>query len=253
MNQADNINNLKDRLIEICKKFIRDNPPSDVIIETPYIPFIPENWFQNQILVLFESQNLSGSTNGNIDFKDHLKSLDTAKQINRLYENLINEKKIGISPWDKGYLDFPLKVCFPEYNRTDYAVGNSVLWSISENNKNINPSKELIDKSAELWKLFLEEMKPHKIICVGDIASKVISKIDDKKKLTISTYFPTGRYANFIIKHFDFSKEINRFEEVNQALKILAKNLDSPISEYSKTPIKRTLPMAISMLLKLNR
>jgi hypothetical protein len=253
MNQADNINNLKDRLIEICKKFIRDNPPSNVIIEAPYIPYIPQNWFQNQILILFEAQNLSGHEGGNKKYRESLKNLDTEKQIKRLYEGLINEKKIGISPWDEGYLDFPLKVCFPEYNKTDYAVGNSVLWSISKNNKNINPSKELIDKSSELWKLFLEEMKPQKIICVGDIASKVISKSDDHKKLTISTYFPTGRYANFIIKHFDFSKEINRFEEVNQALKILAKNLDSPISEYSKTPIKRTLPMTISMLLKLNR
>jgi len=179
--------------------------------------------------------------------------LDFRNQITRLYGGKLDNKRIGISPWDDGYLDFPLKVCFPHFHKTDYAVGNSVFWSISANKKNLNPSKELIDKSSELWKLFLHEMKPEIIICVGNIASKVISKSGVGNAMTINTYFPYGRYANFITKHFDFSNDTDKFPEVNLALNILGKNLLSPISEYNETKIKSTLPMAISILTKLKR
>lgn len=250
MNQAKDINTLIQKLVDICEKFIIDNrTPSNVVVKTPYIPLIPDNWSQNQILVLFEAQNLSGSRKGNNKF---INSLNNCNQIKRLYGGIIDSERIGITPWDDGYLDFPLKVCFPQFHKSDYAVGNSVFWSISEDKKNITPINDLINKSSELWSQLLPEMNPKIIVCVGDIASKVISKSRVGNAKIVSTYFPYSQYVSFINKHFDFSKELDKFPEVNNALGILGKNLFSPLSGNKNKKIKSTLPMAISILTKLN-
>lgn len=249
MNQ---IENLKYELSKICDsfKFDEKTKPSNIVIDSPYIPYIPDNWEQNKILILFEAQNLSGSSIGNMEYVNELKS-SKSKQVLRLYECLLTENEIGISPWDDSYLDFPLKVCFPEHERKDFAVGNAVLWSLSKNEKNLNPTKDLIEKSSQIWKQFLAEMKPKRIVLVGNIAKAVVTNEIYPKELTTHTYFPYGRYPNFIYKHFDFSPQIYRYENVMNALKLLNKTPESPISVKNKTEIKRILPMAISLLLKL--
>lgn len=244
--------NLKYELIKICDnfKFNEKTKQGNIVIDSPYIPYIPDNWEQNKILILFEAQNLSGSSVGNKEYVDKLKS-SKSKQVLRLYECLLNENEIGISPWDDGYLDFPLRVCFPEHEHKNFAVGNAVLWSLSKNGKNLNPSKDLIEKSSQIWKQFLAKMKPKRIVLVGNIAKAVVTSEIYPKELTTHTYFPYGRYPNFIYKHFDFSHQVYRFDNVVNALRLLNKTLESPISVKNKTEIKRTLPMAISLLLKI--
>jgi len=250
------IEDIKCRLIQICENFFfSDNiRPDKIIIEAPYIPYIPSSWDQNRILVLFESQNLSGAMEGNAEYEDELEKLSKADQIRRLYTDLLGGERIGISPWDLGYLDFPLKVCFPEFDRADFAVGNSVLWSLAKNGKNDEPSKFLIEQSSRLWKEFLSEMQPKTIIAVGDISSQVIKNAAYSDGIILNTYFPYGRYPSFINKHFDFSVDLDTYDDVKYALEKIKKTLDSPISSLKKgVTLKKTLPMAISLLQKLKR
>jgi len=247
---------LKSRLANICQnyKFAQDEKPNNLVIEAPYIPFIPENWHRNKVLILFESQNLSGARRGNKNYLKELTSKDSStNKVMRLYNNSLGEGRLGILPWDASFLDLPLKVCFPTFDRNDFAVGNSVLWSLASNKKNISPSSLLIELSSMLWKVFLEEIDPNIIITVGNVADSVIKKTKYSKCIIINTFFPYGRYASFIHKHFNFTSEVSRYQEVQIALEALNKTLNSPISSSNSVHLSKTLPMAISLLFKINQ
>lgn len=237
--------NLRKELTELCMKYIFDeeNKPINNIINAAYIPFIPDNWDNNKILILFEAQNLS---NTNEAYVKHLNNLEESGQIQRLYPEYRYKpkRKIGITPWDKGYLDFPLKVCFPEFNFSDFAVSNAVLWSLAEGKTNISPSPKTKQESSQLWNEMLKKMDPNYIITVGNIASDIIYKTDYKDK-RLKTYFPYGRYPNFVNKHFDFSDHF-KYYFGNDIIKF-KDNL-----RIDSATIKATTPMAISLYQKLN-
>lgn len=235
---------LKTKLVKICNDFrFEDSVRIDnLVLETPYIPFIPDSWNKNKVLVLFEAQNLSQT---NQDYVDKLKQLPKRDKIERLYE----KPNLGIAPWDLGYLDFPLKVCFPDYEYTDFAVGNAVLWSLASE-KNLTPTNYIMKRSSELWSLMLNEMEPKIIISVGNKAAYVIEK-SSYSGIKISTYFPYGIYPNFVNKHFDFTSLVERNVSVDRALKLLNKSLDTQLRNNKNTNLKVSLPMAISLLQKI--
>lgn len=237
--------NLRKVLSELCMKYIFDEEtkPVNNIINAPYIPFIPDNWDNNKILILFESQNLSKT---NQAYVNHVKNLEINEQIQRLYPEYGYHLKenLGITPWDKGYLDFPLKVCFPKFNFSDFAVCNAVLWSQAKEKTNISPTPKTKQESSKLWNEMLKFMNPDHIITVGNIASDIILRTDFKDK-RLTTYFPYGRYPNFVNKHFDFSEFYIHYFGNNE---INAKN-DLRID---RNMIDATLPMAISLHQKLN-
>jgi hypothetical protein len=235
---------LKIDLVEICKKKEYNlQTISNISIPTPYIPYVPNSWKNNKILILFEAQNLSGSNDGLIKYKNKLSEEDSFR---RLGNSNIKDDGIGITPWDEGWLDLPLRTCFPDTKLQDYAVGNAVLWSLSKDGKNINPTKSLIQKSAELWSEMLTDMNPNLIILVGNVAKEVISKASYKGK-TIHLYFPYGRYASFVNKHFKFTEELVKDLGINSGIEGLDKSDTSP--ERMKI-ILQSIPMTVSLLLK---
>ena len=51
-----NVQELRQGLTEICKNYGRYRGTSSVVVDIPFIPYIPDNW--NGVLVLAEAQNL---------------------------------------------------------------------------------------------------------------------------------------------------------------------------------------------------
>jgi hypothetical protein len=238
---------MKKQLIDICKSEKYLITGDHIVVSEPYIPYIPENW--NGVLVLFEAQNLSGSNKGIEAYRNAVKG----DPYNRLGKRDFKKEGIGITPWDEGWMDLPLKACYPKHEIEDYAVGNAVLWSLAKNGKNISPTKELKESSNNIWEQMLKVSLPDKIIAVGSVAQEIISKTEFKDKM-IEVYFPYGRYASFVNKHFKYVGELNKYPEkynsVFDALATLGKSFESPLRGNSKRKICESIPMTISLLLK---
>ena len=158
---------MKEKLLEICKKYIPLKEENTVIPEG-YIPYIPKKW--NKVLVLAESQNLSCK---NEDYVKWLQSLTSMERMTRLkkYKNAI-----GVYPWDDASLKLAVESAL-KIIACHTAVSNAVLWSQRSNTgANINPSNSLMNFSARIWKEFLVILQPKIIITAGKKAEHVIKK-----------------------------------------------------------------------------
>lgn len=71
-----NVQELRKKLVEICQSYGAYKGSTKVVVDTPYIPYIPDNW--NGVLVLAEAQNLNVDDYG--DFSEQ-------RKICRLYPN----------------------------------------------------------------------------------------------------------------------------------------------------------------------
>jgi hypothetical protein len=235
---------IKKQLINICNQSIYQSQSS--IISAPYIPYIPDTWNEKKpkVLLVFEAQNLSKSSKGNNDYTEELMNLSFNDQILRLYKS---SEKIGITPWDEDWLTLPLKAVFPELNKREFAVCNSVLWSIAKEYKNVNPSADLESLSKAIWSDFAKILNPDYIITVGKVASRIIrytykEAYDSNHVKIIETYFPYGQYPNFIKKHFEFNK-VPFFEEIQIA--------KAELSGIDENVINTSTSMAVSLLMKI--
>lgn len=155
-------------LIAACKKYMVPDSVS-VVINEPYIPFVPNNW--NGIIILAESQNLSSATEG---YVEDLNSLTADERMERL--GFWEKEDIGVYPWDDGSLKLAIEAAFG-VKASETAVSNAVPWSQrGESGQNINPGIVLQNQSAKLWAELLDILKPDLVICSGKVADSVISK-----------------------------------------------------------------------------
>ena len=169
-----NIQELRKKLVEICQSYGAYKGSTKVIIDTPYIPYIPDNW--NGVLVLAEAQNLNVG-----DYK----GFEELEKICRLYPNQDDSKNyddscpysnLQIQPWQDGSIPLALKAAL---NLDPYqtAVCNACLWSLRENGKNVNPNDEMQGQSRELWQEMWKELGSDikRVICCGSIAKSIFN------------------------------------------------------------------------------
>lgn len=210
-----NASRLKKKLIQVCTEYILC--VDDIVIPEAYIPYIPKNW--NRVLVLAESQNLSGTNNA---YVEKLKSFESKQRLNRLYEFGENLK---IEPWDDGTLKITIEAALG-VKAEETAVSNAVLWSkVTHKKTNKNPSGTINEQSSKLWKQFIELMQPSKIITVGKIAKIVIRNIpwekEDNEKWANRTFnlrSPSKTYVSRISGMFESEDLLNRYTEVRTVI-----------------------------------
>lgn len=203
--------NLLTQLVEIATQYIIKEGAGTVIAE-PYIPFLPKRW--NRFLVLAEAQNLN-----NTNYVSKLKSMDTTTRIRRLY---LEDKDIGIRPWDDESLKIALIAAFPKVNVGQIAVSNAVLWSIvDEKGRNLNPSPQLIERSCSLWAKMLPILDPQYVITAGKIAKEVIEtalRQSHLKPVLIPVRLPSPQIMSRISGMFNENDLLRRFPEVRAAV-----------------------------------
>jgi hypothetical protein len=195
-------------LVDVCKGFVLPNDGS-VVIDEPYIPYIPEQW--NGILVLAESQNLSLS---NSDYVNTLLSMSPEERIERLGSS---PDYVGVFPWDDGSIKLAVEAAL-QVHSSQVAVSNAVLWSQRGKNKeNTNPDIDLQGLSSEVWSKFLNILQPEKIICCGKIAQNVISKANWNGDV-VNLRLPAKTAMSRVSGMFDEADLLKRYPEVRSVL-----------------------------------
>ena len=227
--------NLINQLVAICRDPDLSQP--DPMISTanydklPYIPFIPENW--NGILVLAESQQLSGNKKGNIDYIKLLNEADEIDQITRLGNKTITEKepefKIGITPWDDGYIKLAMTACYPNKNINEFSVSNVIPWYFIRSNK--LHRKEYIILSNLYWQKIIPILIDYglnTIIRTGTYARNILnSKLVNNERLMKSVYYLRSASqlervaylfdSNDLKAHYsDINKDINKLKSIQE-------------------------------------
>lgn len=197
-------------LIRACKKHVMADSET-VVVREPYIPYIPNNW--NQVLVLAESQNLSSSNDGYVQY---LNSLAATKRMNRLG---LEADTIGIQPWDDGSLKLAVEAAF-DIVAKETAVSNAVLWSQRGSSKqNINPDNDLQSRSSELWSEMLKLLNPRLVICSGNIANSVITNTRWSGNI-IKLRLPSKTAMSRVSGMFDENDLLRRYPEVDTVLNL---------------------------------
>ncbi|TVR36941.1 MAG: hypothetical protein EA392_13945 [Cryomorphaceae bacterium] len=199
---------MKEQLIKICESYQRGND-EPVVIEEPYIPYVPKNW--NRVLVLSESQNLSAKK-----YVDELRAKNTDGRINRLYEW---HDKVGVLPWDDGTLKLAVEAAFG-LKEDETAVSNAVPWSLvsKSGKKNMNPTDALIKSAAEFWKEMMPVLKPERIITVGKIARTTIGRAG-YRDIRIPLRSASSANISRISGMFDTKDLLQRYPEVQTVVK----------------------------------
>ena len=219
------IHELRKNLIDLCKSF-KHEWNSSIIVETPYIPYIPENW--NGYLVLAEAQNLNYGAYA--DYTD-------AQKICRLYPDqdslkcyTVNDSfpKLDIYPWDDGSIPLALKAAL-DLNPYETAVCNACFWSQRKGGANDNPNEEMRQQSIELWKAMwsiLDSNVKHVITC-GSIAASIFDFAKEKRmKLRLPSKTAMSRVSGM------FKKEdlLMRYPEVKKAYDELFNDNEVPFA-----------------------
>jgi hypothetical protein len=132
---------------KLSEEKISANGLDKVIDEYPYAPYIPDNW--NGYLIVAEAQQLRGKSEGNNAFVEVLKSAVANDLIFRLNNKKFLNDKVGISPWDEGYIKLALKSAFSDIDLNQVGVANAVPWHLDKTNK--EQDKFLCDLSAKYW------------------------------------------------------------------------------------------------------
>lgn len=161
----------KNELLAVCRRFSHSG--EGVEVEEPYIPFVPEDW--NNILLLSEAQNLSGSYDSYVESIQN--ATDEVKWL-RLYPEARKtlygvSQNIGVGPWDDGVLKLAASSVWG-HQPERFAVGNAVLWSAANGRKNVRPSQQARELSSAIWAEFLAILRPRIVVAVGKIAREVI-------------------------------------------------------------------------------
>ena len=201
--------------ISICREF-SDNAPAEVIIQEPYLPYIPEKW--NGVLVLAEAQNLSKKAD---QYINKLKNSTSEDRIKRLY---LHDDGLGIQPWDDGTLKLALKAMVRDIDIREVAVSNSVPWScVNEKRNNKNPTSEMTQKANEFWKALFDLWNPDikLIVVLGNIADQVIKGTTRAEVFRLR--LPSPNYIQRISGMFSDKDLLARHPEVGEAKEYLEK------------------------------
>ncbi len=200
--------NQKDKLIEICRRYILPKD-ADVVVREPYVPFIPEDW--NGFLVLAESQNLSKT---NTEYATYLNSITVTESFFRLND----PDSLGIQPWDDGSLKLALQSAFGiKANAT--AVSNSVIWSqVTPDGKNANPSNSLIKRASSFWREIFSVINPDHIVTSGNIAHDVIGSVEHGSWRHTRLRLPSPNAMSRVSGMFPEKELLSRYPEVEQEL-----------------------------------
>ena len=171
---------MEDQLLNCLRINTCDDLDDAVVIEEPYIPYIPADW--NGVLVLAESQNLSSTNHG---YVEALRRLAPTGRMKRLgHPELVDDGKVGVGPWDDGSLKLAVEAAFgARADRT--GVSNAVLWSQRDpiTKANINPDTHLQRESSVIWVEMLQIIRPERVICSGNVAQRVVREggwLDEK-------------------------------------------------------------------------
>lgn len=214
---------LKTALFEQCSKNqlteaeISEYSLDLVLDKYPYAPYIPDNW--NGYLAIAEAQQLRRSSTGNSKYVDDLLSGNTEQLIFRLNNEKFNKGKVGITPWDDGFIKIAIKSCFPEININQVAVANAIPWSL--NKLNTKQDKFLIERSKKYWKEILELLKGDLkcVVRTGEYARNILA-FKELKDINIEKVFSIRSASQLerVSSLFNWEDLLKRYPEVKNAM-----------------------------------
>ena len=211
-----NVQKLRQSLTEICLKYERFRGSSAVVVDVPYIPYIPDNW--NGYLVLAEAQNL---------YEEAYKDYTNLQKIYRLYPDMDCSKNynadkglfpiLDIKPWEDGSIPLALKAAL-QLNPFETAICNSCFWSLRENGVNVNPNEEMRDMSRSLWKEMWAVLgeSVEKVVCCGSVAASIFDfeEVRDKRACL---RLPSPNALSRVSGMFRETDLFKRYPEVKEA------------------------------------
>ena len=206
---------MEERLLNCLRNNTCGEIGDEVVIEEPYIPYIPAHW--NRILVLAESQNLSPTNQG---YVEALRGLDPKSRMKRLgHPELTDSAEVGVSPWDDGSLKLAVEAAFGA--QADHTgVSNAVLWSQRDSllQTNINPGRPLQGRSSDIWREMLQIIQPKLLICSGNIAHSVVDEAGWPDEKIARLRLPSPNAMSRISGMFREKDLLNRYPEVRQVV-----------------------------------
>ena len=169
-----NVQELRKKLIEICQSYGAYKGSTKVVVDTPYIPYIPDNW--NGVLVLAEAQNLNIGDYREFTELQKICRLYPDQDCSKKYDDLYPYSRLQIQPWQDGSIPLGLKAAL-DLDPYQTAVCNACFWSLRENGKNMNPNEEMQRQSRVLWREMWKELNCDikRVICCGSIAKSIFN------------------------------------------------------------------------------
>jgi hypothetical protein len=210
-----NVQELRQGLTEICKNYGRFRGTSSVVVDIPFIPYIPDNW--NGVLVLAEAQNL---------YEDAYKDCSDLQKIYRLYPDMDCSKSydankglfpiLDIKPWEDGSIPLALKAAL-EINPFETAICNSCLWSLRKNGINVNPNDEMRDMSRDLWKEMWSVLgeSAERVVCCGSVAASIFD-FEEVEGKRACLRLPSPNALSRVSGMFNEAELFKRYPEVEK-------------------------------------
>lgn len=197
----------------MCQKYGAYQGSSDVVVDIPYIPYIPENW--NGVLVVAEAQNLDIGAYANCSDNQKICRLYPDNDCTRNYAVNGSFSKMDVKPWEDGSIPLALKAAL-DLNPYETAVCNACLWSRREGYANANPNEEMQDQSRKLWKEMWGALEPHIewVVTCGAIAASVFDFAAEKRK---KLRLPSPNAMSRISGMFRKDDLLKRYPEVKSA------------------------------------
>ena len=175
------IQELRQKLVKECLNYGAYQGTTEVVVDIPYIPYIPENW--NGILVVAEAQNLNIGDYANCSDEQKICRLYPDHDSSRSYAIEGPFPKMDVKPWEDGSIPLALKAAL-DLNPYETAVCNACLWSLRKDDKNETPNDEMQNQSKQLWeKLWaILDSNAQKVVCCGKIAWSIFNFVEEGKK-----------------------------------------------------------------------
>ena len=203
---------LRQKLVQICLDYGVYQGSTEVVVDIPYIPYIPENW--NGFLVVAEAQNLKANAYANYSNEQKICRLYPHYDCSNNYAVDGPFPKMDVSPWEDGSIPLALKAAL-DLDPYKTAVCNACLWSRRNGDVNENPNEEMQNQSKELWKKIWIDLKPHvsKVVCCGNIADFIFDFIKNRVKIK----HPSRRLLTPISDMITENDLFNFFPDVKEA------------------------------------
>ena len=222
---------LRQKLVQICLDYGVYQGSTEVVVDIPYIPYIPENW--NEFLVVAEAQNLKAKAYANYSNEQKICRLYPHYDCSNNYAVDGPFPKMDVLPWEDGSIPLALKAALG-LDPYKTAVCNACLWSRRNGDVNENPNEEMQNQSKELWQAMWTELEPHisKVVCCGSIASAIFEFAGEKVK---ELRHPSPNAMSRVSGMFKIDDLLNRYPEVKTAYQELG--VDDIFSTYKLNKI----------------
>jgi hypothetical protein len=212
---------LKSKLLAICSRYA--GGPQGMVVEEPYIPFVPEQW--NGVLIVSEAQNLAHGFN---DYVDRLRGRSPEEKMLRLYPEVRRalypgddrrSGELGVAPWDDGPLQLAASAVWDQQPSV-FAVANAVLWSeATAGGANARPAAAR-EPSGAIWSEFLAVLKPNVTVAVGRVAYDLLQGVGAEPVRWLSA---SPRVGTILSRLGESSELMRRFPEVRRAQALFEK------------------------------